>query len=146
MPTQLKDRRLQTFRTLPIGLGGFLVVCVALNSQAQLPVARLHTIFPCGGKAGTTVEVEVSGQDLDDVQGLYFSNTNIFAKQIKGSKFAVTIPATLSVGVYDVRAVGRFGISNPRAFAVGDLAEEMADVVERTDVGRGIGSRGSPDR
>src|SRR5713101_1722474 len=39
------------------------------------------------------------------------------------SKFKVTIPADVPVGIYDARLIGRWGISNPRAFVVGDLNE-----------------------
>ena len=39
------------------------------------------------------------------------------------SKFKVTIAAHVAVGTYDVRFVGKYGVSNPRAFVVGDLAE-----------------------
>jgi len=126
VPTELQDRRSKVFGTSPIALALFLLLCPRLNGQAQLPVAKLFTIFPCGGKAGSSVEVEVTGQDLDDLRGLYFSNTNISAKQIKGPKFAITIPTTAPVGVYDVRAVGRFGISNPRPFVIGGLPEQIA--------------------
>src|SRR5258706_6496324 len=32
----------------------------------------------------------------------------------------------MAAGLYDVRAVGRFGISNPRVFAIGALPEKLA--------------------
>src|SRR5262249_9857993 len=38
-------------------------------------------------------------------------------------RFRVTIPADTPPGLHDVRFVGPWGVSNPRAFAVGDLAE-----------------------
>jgi hypothetical protein len=41
------------------------------------------------------------------------------------TKFKVTIGADVPVGIYDVRLVGKWGVSNPRAFAVGDLPEVM---------------------
>src|SRR6266436_501793 len=92
---------------------------IPLACEAQLPVARLFTIFPCGGQAGTNVEVEVAGQDLDDLRQLHFSNANLTAKHLDGNKFNVSITSGTPPGFYDVRAVGRFGISNPRVFAVG---------------------------
>ena len=39
------------------------------------------------------------------------------------NQFAVTIAADVPPGVYDVRAIGTFGISNPRSFVVGTLPE-----------------------
>jgi len=94
-----------------------------LAAPAQLPVARLSTIFPCGGQLGTTVEVDVTGQDLEDLRQLHFSTTNLTAKHLTGSKFSVSISSNAAVGIYDARAVGRFGISNPRSFAIGDRPE-----------------------
>ncbi|MHB8521787.1 MAG: COG1470 family protein [Limisphaerales bacterium] len=96
-----------------------------------MPLARLSTVFPPGGRQGTTVEVVVTGTDLDLVKQLYFSNTGISAtpKMAPGTsaaepnKFAVAIGADVPPGVYDARVVGRFGISNPRAFVVGDRPE-----------------------
>src|SRR5262249_48532014 len=41
------------------------------------------------------------------------------------TKFKVTIPADLPVGLYDVRVANGLGVSNPRAFAVGDQAEVL---------------------
>src|SRR5205807_6932782 len=41
------------------------------------------------------------------------------------TKFKVTIPAGTPVGTCDARLVGRWGVSNPRAFVVGDLPEVL---------------------
>lgn len=108
-----------------------------------LPSPRLNALTPAGGKAGTTVEVAFAGTDLEAPQQLLFSHAGIKAEAIVTpppppdpkkpapvkppmptiSKFKVTIPADLPVGTYDARIVGQFGISNPRAFVVGDLNE-----------------------
>src|SRR5438093_5697812 len=55
----------------------FLLCLAAVSTRAELPLARLFTIFPPGAKAGSTVEVTVNGVDLDDPTVLLFSNTNI---------------------------------------------------------------------
>lgn len=39
--------------------------------------------------------------------------------------FKITVPADAPLGVADVRFVGKWGVSNPRAFVVGDLPEVM---------------------
>ncbi|PYJ06819.1 MAG: hypothetical protein DME25_05520 [Verrucomicrobia bacterium] len=100
---------------------------------AQLPVARLLTVFPPGGKAGSQFEVALTGADLDEANQLHFSNPGIAAKQKIGenglpeaNKFVVCIATNVTPGVYEARVVGRFGISNPRAFVVGDLPEVIA--------------------
>src|SRR5256885_14923087 len=90
---------------------------------AQLPVARLLTVFPPGGKVGSQFEISLTGVDLDEANQLQFSHTGITAKQKVGenglpeaNKFLVTIAANMAPGVYEARVVGRFGISNPRSF------------------------------
>ena len=116
-----------------------------------LSVPRLLTVMPSGGRTGTTVEVTVGGQDLADPTGLLFSAPGIQAEWIapaadakppaaeptRGSgkradprnavtamhRFKVTIPPGTSLGLHDVRFVGKTGVSNPRAFMVGDFAE-----------------------
>ncbi|PYK00548.1 MAG: hypothetical protein DME23_06855 [Verrucomicrobia bacterium] len=107
------------------------LLCGTQLSFAQLPAARLSTIFPPGGKAGTTFEVTVTGSDLDDDAQLHFSHANITARQKvadktgepEANKFLVTIGADVPSDVYEARVIGRFGVSNPRAYAVGDLPE-----------------------
>jgi hypothetical protein len=67
--------------------------------------------------------VTLTGQDLDDAKELRFSHAGIKAEPAEGGKFKVTIAADVPVGAYDARAVGRFGISNPRAFTVSAATE-----------------------
>src|SRR5437867_13056403 len=101
---------------------------------AQLPVARLLTVFPPGGKVGSQFEVSLTGADLDEANQLHFSHPGITAKQKTtetnglpdANKFLLTIATNVTPGVYEARVVGRFGISNPRAFVVSDLPEAIA--------------------
>ncbi|MBI3881806.1 MAG: hypothetical protein HY301_17300, partial [Verrucomicrobia bacterium] len=119
----------------------FLVVALlfATHLFAQLPTPRLATIFPPGGKAGSTVEVTIAGENLDEAKQLHFSQPGLTAKpkldakgQPEANKFLITIPADAPVGVCDARVAGRFGISNPRAFVVGDLPESLAPATNTT--------------
>jgi hypothetical protein len=104
--------------------------------EAQNPplylTPRLLTVFPCGGKAGTEVEVTVSGSDLDEASDLYFSHPGLKAQRVpvpdkpgefQPNKFRVAIAPEVPLGLHDVRVICKYGISNPRAFAVGDLPE-----------------------
>jgi len=108
-----------------------LFIGSAARLCAQLPAAHLLTVFPPGGKAGSSVEVTISGADLDDPVQLSFSHPGITAKpkvaektsQPEANKFIVTVAGDVPLGLYDARFVGRFGVSNPRAFAVGRLNE-----------------------
>src|SRR5436309_12905911 len=107
---------------------------------AQLPVARLLTLFPPGGKIGSQFEVVLTGADLDEANQLHFSHTGITAKQkVTGTntvpepnKFLITIATNVTLGVYGARGVGRFGISNPRSFVVSDLPEAIAPTTNRS--------------
>ena len=99
----------------------------AAMAWAQLPVAKLNTVFPLGGPAGSTVEVTVSGSDLDDPTGLVFSDPRVTGTPVSGSadRFRVALPAGISGDSLDLRVQGRYGVSNPRAFAVGTAAPEL---------------------
>jgi hypothetical protein len=59
-----------------------LVACSGLTAQqpppvSGLPVPRLFTVFPCGGKSGSTIEVTFSGQDIEEPESLLFSQPGI---------------------------------------------------------------------
>ena len=51
----------------------------AQQPSAPMPAPRINTVFPMGGQLGTTVEVTVSGSDLDEPTSLIFT-----APEIKG--------------------------------------------------------------
>jgi hypothetical protein len=126
----------------------------------NLPNPRLLVLMPCGAKAGTTVEVTFAGTDLEEPQTLLFSHPGIKVEPIIPppppppdpkkpapkpdpkqpapkpppiTKFKVTISAVVPVVIYDVRLIGLWGISNPRAFVVGDL-NEVAEKEPNNDV------------
>ena len=113
-------------------LTGIAVIMAAFETSAQqLPRATLSSVFPAGGQQGATLDVTVSGGDLDDSNKLTFSHPGITAKQkLDGAgvpvanQYNVTIAKTVPVGFHDVRVSGgRFGVTNVRSFAVGDLPE-----------------------
>ena len=89
---------------------------------AELPVIRLDSIFPPGGKAGTEVDAAITGADLDDAKALHFSHPGITAEP-KEKRFVVKIAPDVPPGIYDARVSGLLGVSNPRAFVVSDLPQ-----------------------
>lgn len=106
----------------------FLGVASSAAHAQQLPIPQLKNVFPCGGRQGTSVEVEIGGANLDETRKLYFSTPGITAELISDpakppARFKVSIAADVPVGDCDVRSVGKLGISNPRAFCVSDCAE-----------------------
>lgn len=113
-------RRVWFAVSLMVALGAVLPL------YAQLPVARLNYLFPPGGKAGAVIEVVVAGSDLDEPVRLHFSHSGIqAAPKADVNKFGVTIASNVPPGVYEARFVGRQGISNPRAFVVGNVPETV---------------------
>jgi hypothetical protein len=95
---------------------------------AQLPAARLDHVFPPGGPRGGTTEVAVAGADLDEPLRLHFTHPGITARPLEGGgpRFQVRIGSQVPPGPHEVRFVGRFGISNPRIFVVGQGPEFSA--------------------
>ena len=117
-------------------LKGFTLLALLLwalpdAAAQQLPRARLTSIFPAGGQKGTTLDVTVSGGDLDGANALTFSHAGITAKpkldaagNAVANQYTVTISKDVPVGFHDVRTSGgKYGVTNVRSFAVGDLAE-----------------------
>jgi hypothetical protein len=133
----------------------FLGLCFCLVSarpghgqppaDSALASPRLFILNPPGGQVGTTVECTFLGADLNDAEKLIFSNPNIKAEAVKPpdpppadpkkpdqpqpapqiTKFKVTIGGDVPPGTYDARLITKGGISNPRAFTVGNLKEVM---------------------
>lgn len=104
---------------------------VALQAQSVgLPAPRLLTTMPMGGQAGTQVEVVISGEHLDDLDELTFSDPRISAKSKLDSagqpipnQYVVAIAADCPPGLYEARVMTRLGISSSRAFSVSQLPE-----------------------
>src|SRR6478735_5872820 len=106
------------------------LLSLAVTALAELPSPRLDRVSPIGASAGTSVEVEIQGADLEDVKSLRFDHPGFSAEPVpmKERLFKVTLAADVPAGTYDVRTVGRFGVSNPRLFAV---SRGIVDVAEK---------------
>ena len=95
-----------------------------------LPAPRLLTTMPMGGRAGTQVDVTITGDSLEDVAELLFSEPRLTAIPKRGTdgqpvpmQFTVTIAGDCPVGVYEARVKSRLGLSTSRLFSVGSLPE-----------------------
>ncbi|MFM9963386.1 MAG: hypothetical protein ACKV2Q_19425 [Planctomycetaceae bacterium] len=104
------------------------------TALAQLPQAKLFSVFPPGAQVGVATEVAISnGVEMDEANRLIFNHPGItFAQKVTeaaGVKtpvvntFVVNVAAGVPDGIYEVRFGGRFGISNPRSFVVGSRKE-----------------------
>ena len=123
-------------RTIHTGLGllmaaALLASPLALQAQSVgLPAPRLLTTMPMGGQVGTQVEVTISGDYLEDLDELTFSDPRITATSKLDSagkpvanQYVVTIAPDCPPGLYEARVMTRLGISSSRAFSVGTLPE-----------------------
>lgn len=108
-----------------------LIFCLGLffigPAEAQLPTASLKTVWPCAMEAGTSMDVVVEGDFLDEARELRFSDARITAAVKTGEplpgeteasilygEFTVTVPQEVTDSLVDMWVVGRYGISNPR--------------------------------
>lgn len=95
--------------------------------RAELPLIRLDRVFPIGAQAGSKVDVEISGRDMDEVKELRFDHPGLKATFLKPNRFNVAIAADVPDGTYEVRAVGRYGISSVQLFQVSRGLSEIAE-------------------
>ena len=104
------------------------------QALAELPSPRLDRITPLGAAAGSSIEVQVSGSEIDELQSLVFDHPGIVAKPQEGKdlnkerKFTVTIAIDVPEGTYDARVTTKWGISSPRLFSV---SQGLADQAEK---------------
>jgi hypothetical protein len=152
MPTRLFSPRRPVTAAILLALAAGLAAPRAGAQPALpdtlLPGPRLLTVVPAGCKAGDSAEVTFTGTDIEEPETLLFSHPGIKAEPIIPpepppdpkkpkppanakkppvvvTKFKVTVPADVPVGLQDVRLVNKWGVSNARAFVVGDLPEVM---------------------
>ena len=111
---------------LTISWGAFPSTSTAQQPRPQgpsLPLPVVQSVFPAGVNAGGTVDVTVRGKDLEGATTLWFDHPGLRAFHLKGLTFRVVVATGTPVGHHDVRAVGTYGLSNPRTFVVGDRPE-----------------------
>ena len=133
-----------------------VLLLFAAVASAELPSPRLDRITPLGGAAGSSVELEIVGADLEEADRMLFDHPGIKAEHVKDRKFKVSIAADVPSGTYDARVVGKYGVSSPRLFAVShDLVEVQekepnddaaaAQAVEVNSVVNGTSDQGRDD-
>ena len=118
--------RLHIFRLLTATLLGCCFVSLA---HAELPSIRFDRLTPLGASAGTTVEAEIAGADIEEVRSLWFGHPGLTAVPIEGKDrgFHIQVASDVPAGTYDVRLIGRWGVSNPRLFSID---HGLSDVTE----------------
>jgi hypothetical protein len=102
------------------------LLLVTTAVRADLPSPRFDRLAPLGAAAGSSVEVEVAGADVEDANALLFDHPGITAEHVKDRRFKVAVAADVPPGTYDARLIGKYGITNPRLFAVSSGLAEVA--------------------
>ncbi|MCA9134372.1 MAG: hypothetical protein KDA45_14485, partial [Planctomycetales bacterium] len=116
------------WKRCPAGLLGVLLStlpCATLSGQ--IPTVELQALSRSVAQVGTTWELRLTGNHVEQVEGLQFTQPHITATpaaqktstadapQAASSVFAVRVDPTAEAGLCEVRGVGRLGVSNPRA-------------------------------
>ncbi|MBG86525.1 MAG: serine protease [Verrucomicrobiales bacterium] len=95
-----------------------------LAQSVCLPAPRLLTTLPMGGQTGTTFDVTITGDNLDEDPKLLFSHPGITAKPTgTANKYSVTVTKDVPTGIHEARMMTRLGISSSRAFTIGAKSE-----------------------
>lgn len=103
------------------------------TASGQFLFSQLQTLSRISAQADETFDLSVSGDKLDEVIALSFSDPAISGelktldplpfssdRRPQHGHFIVHIPPQTPPGRYEVRAVGRHGVTNPRAFYVSE--------------------------
>jgi hypothetical protein len=110
-PSQKTSRLAKRCITIAMLLGSSL-------ASAALPLTRCDRVSPVTLARGTTTDVAIEGADLEGVTRLFVSDERITSSPLEGGKFRLTVPAEVPLGMVDVRAVGTWGVSNPRTLVI----------------------------
>lgn len=104
----------------PARSGFLLLLLLASPAMAELPSIRFDRLQPLGVAAGGSVEVEVVGADLEGLSALRFDQPGLSAEPVAGKerRFKITAATEMPAGTYDLRLVGRFGVSSSKLLAV----------------------------
>lgn len=135
---RIADRIAETLAKLSpqaLMLVGCLSVAVfgsaSVHAQSVcLPLPRLLTTMPMGGRVGTQVEIVVTGENVEDATELRFTHPGLTAVRKTDAagvavpdRWVVTIAADCPPGIHEARLMTRLGITSSRVFCVDTLPE-----------------------
>jgi hypothetical protein len=100
-----------------------ITLALSASANAQLASLQIDAVSPSGGQSGTTTEVSMDGQDLDELKNLLFTHPGITGEHLEGNRFKITIADDVPADFYEVRVTGKFGLSNARPFEVSALPQ-----------------------
>ena len=103
-----------------------LVLLATSALQAAAPNPVITTAWPAGGRAGSTVNVTLTGSNIDKQTELRSTAPGLRAEFLGSDKsphFRITVPKSTPPGLYEIRVVGPSGVSTPRTFQIGNRRE-----------------------
>jgi hypothetical protein len=105
---------MKAMRYILLALASTLLL--AATALAELPSIHFDRLTPLGLAAGGSIEAEVVGGDLEGLKSLRFDHPGLSAEPIASKErwFKITAAADVPAGTYDVRLVGRFGVSSSK--------------------------------
>ena len=116
--------------TMATVAAALLTTSAASAQSVCLPAPRLLTTVPMGGQVGTTVEVTITGDNIENADQLRFSHPGITATQkldkegaAISNRFVVIIATDCPTGIHEARLMTRLGVSSSRVFNVDTLPE-----------------------
>src|SRR6266540_2444434 len=71
----------------------FAVLLFFVPARADLPALRFDRLTPLGGAAGTTIDIEIQGVDMEEAKTLLFDHPGLKATFVKERYFRVAIAA-----------------------------------------------------
>ena len=88
-----------------------IAICVlglmaSTQAHAELPNPVLHTVFPAGGQAGTSVTVALDGTSSTDFATCDSTVPGLTARSSTPTASALHSREGTTPGVYDLRALG----------------------------------------
>ncbi|MCA9181082.1 MAG: hypothetical protein KDA51_06500 [Planctomycetales bacterium] len=107
-------------------LGSLHCWWLAPIALAQIPTMELHSLSQSIAQIGSTVDMQITGSSVEELARLHFVSPHVSSQPVLepalplgdpplgNGTFKVQIAAEASPGKCEVRAMGRFGISNPR--------------------------------
>lgn len=125
-------------RNLSLLITALLASSVAAQSVC-IPLPRLLTMTPMGGQVGTSFDVTISGEHLDEVGQLVFTHpglkaqpkTDASGKSI-ANQYTISVAPDCPQGIHEARVMSRLGVSSARVFSVGVLPEVTRTVANTT--------------
>ncbi len=117
-----------------LGASSLLPLLPVHGQLVVLPAPRLLTVLPMGAQIGATVELTITGENIDDEPQLLFSSPKVTAQpkldasggSVK-NQFLVTVASDAPAGLVEARLMTRLGISSARCFTIGSLCELTRD-------------------